>query len=83
MEAEKTTQIKNINEEEACALVVEVNKKVQDFIMEELKAIHPKQRWLLYSRIINCVFFVHYQLTMNGVRKHVDEEESAEKTQAT
>lgn len=57
-------------------IVDKVTEETQRFILKKLKAKTARQRWLLYSRIVNNIFSIHYQCSMSLADSKIINEEA-------
>lgn len=50
-------------------VAIEANRLINQEIMKQ----HEKVRWLLKSRMINVLFFIHYGPTITATNPHIEE----------
>lgn len=56
--------------------VVDVAKKAEDLIMNEVMKIHKRQQWLILSRIVSYIFQKHFVLSISKTSEAIEEEEN-------
>lgn len=66
------TEVKNnnpdylINSHEQSGVVVsQIVQKTVNFVLDQVKYIHPKQQWLIYARVMNSLFCRLYNPAVN------------------
>ena len=57
-------------------LVLKMVKEFHDIIKINMSEIDTRQSWLIMSRVINTIFYVHYRNTISFAEKEVEKVEN-------